>query len=132
MSIVNVPHFTVKRTHLIGSGFYGVLDVNNEPFALTAEHPSRHIPFGTYKCFKSYYHAGGYETYEIMVEGRTRILFHCGNLGDVDSVGCVLVAEEFGVLKGRTGILRSKFGFAEFMARTKNVPEFTLEIVDKR
>ena len=121
--------FTIKRSHSIaGHGVFGVLDCDGFPFALTCENFKLHIPKGEYLCKKAFYYKGNYATYEITgVPNRDHILFHCGNTEE-DSAGCVLVAEEFGELHQRIGVLRSKYGFAEFMARANNEESFKLII----
>lgn len=122
--------FTLKRTHKRALGVFGVLDDEGEPFALTLENHALYIPEGEYVCRKRHYIRGNYDTYEIMnVTNRTDILLHKGNL-DSDSAGCVLLGENFGLLKGRTGILDSAGGFQEFMARTHDADSFKLVILE--
>jgi len=130
---------TLKRTHRTNYGCFGVLDCDGEPFAVTGEHIRLHIPKGEYTCFKSYYNAGKYQTYEIPVPSRTHILFHKGNhtyddpatkANEADTAGCVLIAESFGVLKGRTAVEGSADGFTEFMQRLKGVESFKLVILE--
>jgi hypothetical protein len=125
---------TLKRTNYIEDGTFGVLcDEGDIPFAVTLEPEWRDnkanscIPEGEYVCKRSHYHRGGYDTYEILVEGRSRILFHKGNIED-HSLGCILIGEQFEHLKGKTAILRSGKGFSEFMGRLNNVMNFKLII----
>ena len=72
-------------------------------------------------------------TFEIMVEGRSAILFHKGNLDD-DSHGCVLVGEMFDPIYDKAwqgwspGVAASGKGFAEFLDKLKNENEFKLVI----
>ena len=106
------------RVALNEHGMFGVLVDREIPFAVTLEPDGvdvKYIPSGTYDCRSTMYHKGGYPTFEIIVPGRSRILFHKGNT-EVDTKGCVLVGEEFGVINGKPGILQSGRGFSEFMA----------------
>ena len=122
---------TVKRVSYLPIGVYGVILDGDLPFALTCENNKLYIPEGEYLCNKSYYNKGGYSTYEIVVPNRTRILFHTGNI-DSDSLGCILIGEEFAPLLGRdAGIKNSKYGFSEFMARIGGAESFKLVILNK-
>ena len=120
-------------------GAFGVLLQDGVPFAVTLERtyasPGSEreqfikIPVGEWKCTRSTFFRGGYPTYEIHVPGRSRLLFHKGNLEkDVD--GCVLVGENFTVFGREPGIGSSSVGFTEFMARCAGVGHFTLEVRD--
>lgn len=120
--------FTVKRTHFTSMGVFGVLDCEGEPFAVTCENSQLYIPKGEYVCKKAFFNRKGYWTFEITsVPGRDHILIHKGNT-EGDSAGCILVGENFGILKGRTAILDSKGGFEEFMSRTHDADSFKLII----
>jgi hypothetical protein len=120
----------------IDAGCFGVLCVDDVPIALTlwrtftdAERPGEPVVIkpGLYRCTRTVYHKKGYATFEIHVEGHSRVLFHIGNLED-DSLGCVLVGEEFAYVNGRPGIARSGAGFGEFMNRMTGVDEFDLVV----
>jgi len=73
------------------------------------------IPAGRHRCARSYYYRGRHETFEVQVNGHSRLLFHKGNVED-DSEGCILVGRRFGLLQGRPAVLESMQGFADFMA----------------
>lgn len=117
------------------TGTYGVLSADGLPFAVTLERPWLNnesgkscIPVGTYTCRRvNSPHFGN--TFDVEVPGRSLIRFHKGNLDD-DSHGCILVGEEFDPVLGSQGITASEKGFAEFLAKTQAVDEFTLEVVD--
>ena len=125
--------FKLQRVYVGKEGAFGVLSKNNEPpFAVTLERTFKPsdtevvIPFGSHKCTRSVYHAGGgYATYEILVDGRSRLLFHKGNK-ESHSAGCILVAEYFHSFKDIEGIANSAGGFSEFMGHTNSVDEFML------
>lgn len=115
-------------------GTFGVLFADDLPFALTIERPWRFnkqsescIPVGSYVC-KPYSSARFPHTWQVMdVPGRSAILFHQGNVME-DSLGCILVGEQFDVLGNRCAVTASAQGFKEFMQRTSGLEEFDLEI----
>lgn len=100
------------------------------PFAITGEHPTKHITKGIKRCIKTHYHRGNYPTFEILEEGRSRILFHKMNDPEKESEGCIGIAEFFGEVLGRTVIADSAGGFREFIMRAKDYDEFLIEIVE--
>jgi len=85
------------------------------------------IQAGAHRCRRDFYHHGGYETFEIIVPGHNRVLFHKGNK-EVDSMACVCVAESFTRMDGVTAIADSKHGFEEFMNVTAGLEEFDLTV----
>ena len=99
------------------------------------------IPAGTYKCVRTQYIKGGYETFEITyVSGRTRILFHRGNTEE-DTEGCILLGTTVGVLKvkdedsgewvHKLSVLNSRTAHTAFMHRYKGMDSFWLDIIDE-
>ena len=64
------------------------------------------------------------------VPGRGDILFHKGNIPHVDSKGCVLLGENFGILAGVTAVLASGLAFTEFMDRLKGQDQAKLVILE--
>lgn len=110
------------------AGAFGVLlSEDGLPFAVTLERtfddgkPS--IPAGEYECVATVFYRHNYSTYEILVPGHSRLLFHKGNY-EKDSEGCVLVAKAF---EG-DWISGSLNGFTEFMHRLAGVSSFRLRI----
>jgi len=85
------------------------------------------VPTGRVLCKLSRYYKGKYPTYELQVEGHSRVLFHKGNV-ELHSEGCVLIAESFSKFGNRPGIANSAGGFKEFMALTGSVPAFVMEV----
>jgi hypothetical protein len=89
------------------------------------------IPNGTFNCVKTFFHRGGYNTFELTgVEGHERLLFHCGN-SEADSIGCILVGLSQGVLDGKKAILQSRAAFAVFNSVTLGLDEFDLEVTGR-
>jgi len=123
----------LKRVALNNTATFGVLLIDNVPFAVTGERAWKNnesnvscIPVGEYKCAKIYSSHFGNVIQVLDVPNRTHILFHKGNVPVKDSEGCILVGEQFGTLGGELGVLSSKHGFNELM---NLVPDaFTLEI----
>ena len=115
----------LKRVMKNDEGTFGVLIHNYRPFALTYELPWHDnkksiscIPDGQYKCQKYKSSTRGNCFRVLAVPGRSGILMHVGNVKK-DTKGCILVGEEFGMLKGKQAVLSSKRGFKELQAILK-------------
>jgi hypothetical protein len=121
----------LKTVAVRSDGCFGVLLWDTRPFAVTVERTfddlSTILRNGTYKCRRDFYYHGGYETFEILVPGHDRVLFHKGNK-EIDSKACVCVAESFTQMDGVTAISDAKHGFEEFMALTAGLAEFDLVV----
>jgi hypothetical protein len=126
----------IKLVSIIEQGAFGVLLVDSIPiavtlwrtFEMTLDGYRMVINPGKYTCTRDWYYKGKYPTFAINVPGHDRVLFHIGNTEE-DSLGCILVGEEFGVLNGKPAILRSGVGFFEFIKRLHDVEnEFKLEV----
>lgn len=110
---------------------YGVLIGDDGiPFAVSLQPDDKHLQPGEFTCKKDFYHKGGYPTFEIEVQGHTRVLFHIGN-HEKDSQLCVLTAEAFEVINGVPGVAQSGKGFKEFWDKYKDVDEFLLIVTAK-
>jgi hypothetical protein len=126
--------FILHRVKIHKNGCFGVLMQNDDPpFAVTIERTFKPdnevvIPFGTHKCTRSTYYKGGYPTYEIHVEGHSRLLFHKGNL-EAHSLGCILVGEDYRMFGNIEGIGNSAGGFKEFMKKANSIDKLDLEVV---
>lgn len=121
----------IKTVAVLSDGCFSVLLWKGRPFAVSVERTfddgNSILKSGTYQCVRSYFYRGGYPTFEILVPGHSRVLFHRGNTEE-DSTGCVCVAESFGTLKGKVAVLQSKEGFGELMALVSELDKFTLTI----
>lgn len=130
-----MKQFFLKRVSNTDHGVFGVLMEGAIPFAVTLEPPWRDnkenescIPVEMYRCERVLSPKFGM-TFEITeVEGRTGILFHKGNL-EKNTKGCVLIAEEFGILNDGPAVLASGRGFSEFMQRLDGEDRFALSIM---
>lgn len=121
-------------------GTFGVLLINNTPFAVTVENPWLNnksniscIPSDTYFCKRVNSPKFG-NTFEITnVANRSHILFHWGNRDD-DTKGCILIAEEFGKINNEPSVLTSRNvagkGFNEFINVFKDVDTFMIKIIN--
>jgi len=131
-------YMEIKRITDNGPTFGVFKDFEGKPFAVTLEPEwlnnlvdNSCIPSGDYLCKRVDSPKYG-DTFEITgVPGRTHVLFHWGNLPK-NTKACVLVAEKFGELGGKTAILQSKNspgeGFNEFMDITKGLDYFWIRI----
>jgi hypothetical protein len=100
------------------------------------------IPAGVYEIRRSYYFDGGYDTYEVLrVEGRSRILFHVGNVEE-NTDGCILPGltmgflvvdrdEETGRSTKKLAVLQSRKAFRKFMDLMGDDESAILEIRDE-
>lgn len=117
-------------------GVFGVLLMDGKAFCVTLEPEDKNnqeniscIPTGTYLCKRVVTPRHG-ETFQILnVPNRTNVLFHAGNT-EIDTLGCVLVARQFGVLGAKRAILNSGDTFKQFMHDTINETYFSLHITE--
>lgn len=120
----------LKTVALREDGCFSVLLWDGRPFAVSVERTFEDGPVienGKYLCKRDFYHKGGYPTFEIIIEGHDRVLFHRGNV-ETHSEACVIVAESFGVLGEETAVLDSKGGFSEFMSLASGLESFGMEV----
>lgn len=108
-------------------GCFSVLKWDGRPFAVSVERTFEDrrvvVPAGILRCERSFFHHGGYATFEILVTGHDHVLFHKGNR-EADSLACLCVAESFGEIGGQTAVIDSKGGFNEFMQLTAGLESF--------
>ena len=115
-------------------GTFGVLRFNAEVFCVTLEPPDienaqnvSSIPAQQYTCERIQSPRYG-DTFEVKnVPGRTHVLFHPGNTVD-HTMGCVLLGQYFGKLRGDRAAFNSALTFREFMARLKKYDRCHLTI----
>ena len=86
------------------------------------------IPSGQYKC-KRFHGNKWKDSFEIIVEGHTALLFHAGNIEE-HTEGCVCLGQYPGKLRGKRAVLNSGKTFKAFMERMEGINETDLEIVD--
>ena len=113
----------------------GTLSIDGWPRMVTLEEAWRDnqrqiscIPEGNYTIKRHQSPRFG-ETFIVQnVPGRSHILFHAGNT-DEDTLGCILVGSEFGEIKKKPAVLRSKSAFLLFMNLLTGVDTASLQIV---
>ena len=101
----------------------GVLSVDGRPLFVTLEDPWKDnarqvscIPDGEYTIRRHTSPKFGLCYSVDNVPNRSHILLHAGNTSD-DTQGCILIGLQFGELKGRPAILRSKDAMVLLLAR---------------
>jgi hypothetical protein len=114
-------------------GALGILILDNVIFCFclfpdAADKMKFHLPPGTYIC-KRFHGTKWPNTFEIVVQGHTAILFHAGNV-EADSSACVLLGSTTGKLKGNRAVLNSGDTFKAFLDYTQNIDEFQLTVID--
>ena len=115
-------------------GTFGVLKINKEVFCVTLEPGDLEnkwnrssIPAQQYICRLINSPMFG-RTFEITnVPDRDHVLFHAGNRVK-DTLGCVLLAQFFGKLKGDRAVLNSGATFERFMQIMAGIDEFHLTV----
>ena len=124
----------IIRTEKSIHGVFGVALMDSDSFCVTLE-PEDHdnqqliscIPPGAYICERTS-RTVNKDTFEITgVPGREDILFHAGNTED-DTLGCVILAQYFGKLRGQRAVLNSGKTFKSFMKKLEGVDRFLLVI----
>jgi hypothetical protein len=123
----------IVRLEQSSQGALGVLLLNSKIFCFTLEpdftdEKKHQIPAGVYKC-KRFHGIKWTDTFEIVVEGHTAVLFHAGNTED-HTLMCVLLGATTGKLKGQRAVLNSGVTFENFMGMLYDVMEFDLKIED--
>ena len=123
--------FQLRTVAVRDEGCFSAICYQGRPFAVSLERTFADgrpvIGNGVYRCERTFFNRGGYATFEIMVPGHSRVLFHRGNV-ETDSEACILVAESFAMFNNIAGIADSKHGFEEFMALAGGLDEFDLEV----
>jgi len=120
------------------------INQDGRPFAVSVERTFEDgkpvIGNGEFDCVRDFYHKGGYETFQIIVPGHDRVLFHKGAIED-HSLACVILGESFGGLNvaakaysgqaaagDQTAILGSSSAFEEFMRLTAGLQKFKMRV----
>jgi hypothetical protein len=129
------PQITILRTSKDSKGAFSVVfDGDGKEFCIAAEGISPItgqlvLQPGRYVAQKDFYNHGNYATFEIIVWGHDRILFHKGNFKR-DSKACVILAEKFADIDGEAGIGESKEAFEEFWKKYEQFDQIEVEVID--
>jgi hypothetical protein len=141
------PRLELKTIAVRDDGCFSVMLWDGRPCLVSVERTFDNglpvIGGGAFDCRRSRYHKGGYETFEIIVPGHTRVLFHKGALEE-HSLACVIVGESFGGFDrarkayaqradadDQTAILGSSAGFEEFMLLTAGIDFFRMQVTGR-
>lgn len=130
MSVDKTIWHLVREIHK-GNAIWGRLyNKDNGLTFWTIENASTLIPEGFHPCKKDYYHRGDYETFEIIVEDRDRLLFHAANYAS-ELEGCIAPGKSRGETEdGRLAVWDSKTAFNEFMQTLEGEDSFLIIIKD--
>jgi len=115
-----IPVLEILRMEESKEGSLGALRIGKELFCTTLEPPDElnevgisSIPVGQYVC-KRYSSTKYPDTWEIIgVPGRTKVLFHAGNVVE-DTRGCVILGQYWGKLREHRAVLNSGKTFEAF------------------
>ena len=111
-------------------GVWGQLEGGGGVVLHTIENPDTLIGPGEYRCVRDYYHRGGYPTFEIIVEGRDRLLFHAANYAH-ELEGCIAPGMERGYASEDVpAVWRSRVAFNLYMDANDGFDEHTLVITE--
>lgn len=126
---VDAPVWHLQREKEKGDAVWGRLYNNDSDASFWAiENSATLIPEGLHPCVKDYYHRGDYPTFEIIVEGRDRLLFHAANYAN-ELEGCIAPGKDRGEAEdGRLAVWNSKKAFNEFWGIVKDEESFLLLI----
>tara|TARA_A100001515_G_C4546036_1_gene201831 strand:- start:208 stop:612 length:405 start_codon:yes stop_codon:yes gene_type:complete len=129
---VDAPVWHLQREKEKGDAVWGRLYNNDSDASFwTIENSATLIPEGLHPCAKDYYHRGDYPTFEIIVEGRDRLLFHAANYAN-ELEGCIAPGKDRGETEdGRLAVWNSKKAFNEFWEIVKDEESFLLLIKDE-
>lgn len=140
--------FQLRRVAIRPDGAFGVLLHEGQPICVTIErtYPAgdldnpgpvgggeypKILP-GTYRCTRTTFYHGKpapYETYEILVKGHSRLLFHkAATENDLD--GCVGLGSSFGAVAGATAVLFAPAGLGAFLMAANGEVEIELVVSD--
>lgn len=128
----------LARIELSAYATYGMLlDEENRQHGVTLELPWKDnapdvscIPAGTYTAERYFSPHHGYDVFRLTdVPNRSDVEMHIGNLAK-DSLGCILLGSNFGLVGDQHGITGSQAAFAKFMNTMGGVDSFTLTVTD--
>ena len=123
--------FVLTRDAAFGNGVFGKLVSSDGLDLETLENAHTLIPPGVYTCKRDWYHRGDYETFEIQVAGRSRLLLHAANY-PFQLEGCIAPGMERAVPDGVPAVWRSRYAHGLYMAELDGIDEHLLQIVDAR
>lgn len=129
---INGPVWHLRRDLKKDDAVWGELYNKEDGHSFySIENSATLIPEGLHPCVSDYYHRGDYPTFEIIVEGRDRLLFHAANYAN-ELEGCIAPGKDRGETEdGRLAVWNSKKAFNEFWDIVKDEESFLLLIKDE-
>ena len=106
--------YTVIRDTEKDDGIWGVMTDGEGLELQTLENAHKKIPDGTYECVRDYYYTGDYETFEVQVEGRDRILVHAANYTH-QLEGCIAPGLSRGTKDEKLAVWTSRKAHKQYM-----------------
>lgn len=127
----------VRRVRQTPFGTFGELVIHGDVVAKTCELPWKDnaptvscIPAGRYWVEREYSPAFKRELFELQdVPGRSECKFHPANVPH-ELKGCIALGEDFGVVGGEEGVVRSRLAVDAFMALYADADGFWLTVTD--
>lgn len=93
----------------------------------SGDHPR--IPAGIHEMRLDEYHAGHYPAYEIIIEGRSRILIHAANRA-AELLGCIAPGKMLGFMAGELAVLQSRMALTALMESLEGAQQDYITIHD--
>lgn len=122
--------WNLKRELQEGNAIWGRLSNNDGLKFFSIENAEDCIEPGVYACRRDHYYRGDYETFEIICEGRDRLLFHGANYAS-QLEGCIAPGKSRGRNKeGLLAVWSSKKAHKEYMDSLEGVDGHLLVISD--
>lgn len=120
----------LEREHTKGDAVWGKLYNKDGLTMWSIENAEKIIPAGEYFCKRDWYYRGNYETFEIIVPGRDRILFHGANYAH-QLEGCIAPGKSRGKTEdGKLAVWSSKKAHRQYMESLKGEDIHVLVISD--
>jgi hypothetical protein len=118
----------VIRLEKSEQGYIGVLLFDGVIFCFTLEKDDTFVKPGSYHC-QPFHGTKWPNTYELLVNGHTDVLFHAGNV-EADTKGCILLGATTDKLKGERAVLNSGVTFKRFLDKLGDTAFFTLYVTN--
>ncbi len=115
--------YKIRRLRTNQDGTFGNFCIDDDMVCVTAELPwddnlpnKSCVPTGTFtfEAFSSPVHGATWKATNI--PGRSNIEIHTGNIPLKESLGCIIVGENFGELDGKPAVLNSKMALRQLRA----------------
>jgi len=120
----------LEREKTKGDAVWGKMYNEDGLTMWTIENAEKIIPAGEYTCKRDWYHRGNYETFEVIVPSRSRILVHGANYAR-QLEGCIAPGGSRGETEdGKLAVWGSKKAHRKYMDSLKGKDFHALIISD--